>query len=326
MRVGLLALAGLVSACAGFYVGSAEGCEAGCAAAHSCGFLPSGLGYGVDSATAIADCERRCGKSPRDQADIATILSCLDGTWARKEVSAWCTDPEAGELAGDLGCATASACLAAEFPDGRLLGDVAVEVSLISLADFTMVFGEDALAGLYGASTAEPITSCVPALCGAEDCAAGMGGERPCDTTMCGRERVKTGMTCGDLGAVAIELGVIGRDGPPSTQVLLDDDAVDGAKECKEASRLFPAEDYELRPGPARAFARVNGRLPASELLRIGVSAVDDEDGAAVYCLAFPGMTATLRAGQNVLLVPIGTIDELAAAQLFPPGCGPELP
>lgn len=321
MRLGrwLLGLAGLGSACAGFNVGSEDGCASACATAHACGFLPSGLGFGVDGVAAIADCERRCRKSPREAGDIDTILSCLDSSWqAPDEVTAWCTDPEAGALAGDVGCATASLCLLSEFPGGRLEGDVHIEVSLISFADFSEAFGAEALAELYEPLEA-PVTSCAPALCGPEECTADDEAERPCDTTLCGRERVKTGTICSELGAAVIELGVDGRYGPPITQVLLDDD--DEVTECKEASKSFTADMYEVRPGPAHAFARVSGRLPASELARIGVAAVDDEEGAADFCGAFPGMTATLRAGHNLLLVPIGTIDDLEAAGLTPTGC-----
>lgn len=321
MRLGrwLLALVGLASACAGFKVGSDEGCESACATAHTCGFLPSGLGFGVDSAAAIADCERRCGQSPREVGDIGTILSCLDGSWeASEEVTAWCTDAGAGALAGDVTCATASKCLASEFPGGRLQGDVHIEVSLVSFADFSEAFGAEALAELYG-PLETPVSSCAAALCGPEECTADDDADHPCDATLCGRERVKTGTICSDLGSLVIELGIDGRYGPPITQVLLDDD--DEVKECKEASKSFTAEEYEVRPGPAHAFARVNGRLPASELARIGVAAVDDEEGAANYCVAFPGMTATLRAGHNLLLVPIATIDDLEAARLTPVGC-----
>jgi len=310
----VLGLVGLASACAGFNVGSDEGCAAACATAHTCGFLPSELGYGADSAAAVADCERRCKQSPRGEDDIVKILSCLDGTWqATSEPTAWCTDGEA-----DLVCATASLCMSTEFPGGRLEGDVHVEVSLISFTEFTTSFSANALTELY-APRSPVITSCAPALCGPEDCADDDDVDHPCDATLCGHERVKTGMICSELGVTVIELGVDGRYGPPLTQVLLDDDQ--GDTECKEASRTFTAEDYDVRPGPAHAFARVSGRLPASELARIGITAVDDDDGAAPYCLVFPGMTVTLRAGQDLMLVPIATIDVLEATGLHPPSC-----
>lgn len=322
LRRALLGLFGLASACAGFNVGSDEGCVEACATAHSCGFLPSGLGYGADSELAIADCERRCGQSPRD-GEIGQILSCLDGSWeAPEELDAWCVDDPESALVGDLTCASASQCLSSEFPGGRLQGDVHVEVSLISLGDFTTAFSTAALAELYEPRPAT-ISSCDAALCGMADCADDSDIDHPCDATLCGRERVKTGTVCSDLGAGVIELGVDGRYGPPITQVLLDDDDEVVGKECKEATRTFAAEDYDVRPGPARAFARVSGRLPASELARIGVSAVDDKDGTAPYCLSFPGMTATLRAGQNILLVPVGTIDDLEAGKLSPLPCDP---
>ena len=312
------ALALLASACAGFNVGSDEGCAAACASAHACGFLPSGLGYGPTRDAARADCERRCGQSPRDDDDITQILSCLDGSWETKdELTAWCLDAEESELAGDLTCATASRCLATEFKGSRLQGDVHVEVSLISFHDFTMIFSDDELAELY-AAPAEVLSSCAEALCGPMECADDSDVDHPCDATLCGRQRVKTGSICDDLGARVIELDVQGRRGPPVTQVLLDDS--DGST-CMESTLTFAAEDYNVEPGPARASARESGRLPASELARIGISAVDDEQGSADYCIRFPGMTRTLRAGQNVLLVPFGTIDELVAADLRPRGC-----
>ena len=54
---------------------------------------------------------------------------------------------------------------------------------------------------------------------------------------------------------------------------------------------------------------------------RSASSAVDDEEGSADYCVRFPGMTRTLRTGENVLLVPVGSIDDLVAAGLRPRGC-----
>lgn len=317
---GVTLLLAFAAACAGFNVGSDDGCAAACATAHQCGFLPSGLGYGADSGLAIADCERRCGQSPRGADDIEKILSCLDGSWeAPDDLGAWCLDEDA-ELGGDLTCATASQCLWSEFPGGRLQGDVHIEVSLMSFTDFTADFGDDALTEVY-AVVSKPVSSCAQALCGRDDCTAQDDLDHPCDATLCGRDRVNTGEICSDLGATVIELGVDGRYGPPITQVLLDDDAE--SDDCKDASRTFAAEDYAVRPGPAHVFARVSGRLPASELARIGVVAEDEEDGAAPYCLAFPGMTATLRAGQNVLIVPIATIDALEETGLRPTSCQP---
>lgn len=314
----VFALAGLASACAGFNVGSSEGCADACATALACGFLPSGLGYGADKDAAVADCERRCGQSPREDGDIGIILSCLDGSWETPdEITAWCGDSEASTLAGDLTCATAARCLATEFKGSRLTGDVGLEVSLISFSDFGTYFGDDALPGLYAEPTS-PLSSCAEALCGTEDCVDDSPGDDICDTTLCGRERVKTGSICEDLGAMVVELGAQGRSGPPVTQVLADDTDTDV---CKEASQTFAAEDYQLEPGPSRAFARVSGRLPASELARIDIAAVDDVDGAADYCLVFPGMTVTLHAGQNVVLVPVGTVDDMVLAGIRPPVC-----
>ncbi len=310
-----LALAGFASACAGFNVGSSEGCADACATAFSCGFLPSGLGYGATKEAAVADCERRCGQSPRNDDDIGLILSCLDGSWgAPDDVTAWCVDAEIG---GDLTCATAALCLGTEFKGSQLAGDVGLEVSLISFTDFVTYFSDDALGGLYGEQTS-PLSSCTRALCGADDCTDDSIGEDVCDTTLCGRERVKTGSICGELGVAVVELGAQSRKGPPVTQVLADDTDSDL---CKAASRIFASEDYNIQPGPSRAFARISGRLPASELARIDVAAVDDEDGAADYCLVFPGMTVTLRAGQNLVLVPVGTIDDLVLAGLRVPVC-----
>ncbi|MBK7828833.1 hypothetical protein [Nannocystis sp.] len=319
MRLGRLALAlGLfASACAGFNVGSDEGCAAACASAHACGFLPSGLGYGPTSDAALADCERRCGQSPRDDDDITQILSCLDGSWETKEeLTAWCLDSEESDLAGDLTCATAVRCFATEFKGSRLQGDVHIEVSLISLDDFVTAFDDDALTELYAAPE-RVLSSCAEALCGHQDCADD-STDHPCDATLCGQQRVNIGSICSEQGARVIEIDVQGRRGPPVTQVLLDDSE---GSSCKESTLTFTAEDYNVEPGPARASARIGGRLPASELARIGVTAVDDEEGSADYCLRFPGMTRTLRAGQNVLLVPVGTIDELVAAGLRPRGC-----
>lgn len=317
LRRPAFALALLASACAGFNVGSDEGCAAACASAHACGFLPSGLGYGPTSDAALADCERRCHKSPRDDDDITRLLGCLDGSWqGREEVTAWCLDPESA-LAGDLGCATASACLASEFKGSQLQGDVHIEVSLISFDDFGMSFGDDALAELYVAAS-KVVSSCDAALCGRQQCADDSEVDLPCDAALCGRQRVKTGSICTELGARVIELDVLGRRGPPVTQVLLDDS--DGSA-CMESALTFTAEEYNVEPGPARASARASGRLPASELARIGISAVDDEEGSADYCVRFPGMTRTLRTGENVLLVPVGSIDDLVAAGLRPRGC-----
>lgn len=314
----VLMLTGFAAACAGFNVGSSEGCAEACATALACGFLPSGLGYGANEGAAVADCERRCGQSPREDDDIGLILRCLDGSWeAPDEVTAWCVAGEASTLAGDLTCATAARCLATEFKSSQLIGDVGLEISLIAFSDFETYFGDDALPGLY-AETTTPLSSCADALCGADDCTNDSASDETCDTTLCGHERVKTGSICEDLGALVVELGAQGRNGPAVTQVLADDTNPDV---CMEASRVFDAKDYHLEPGPSRAFARVSGRLPASELARIDVVAADDDDGAADYCLVFPGMTVTLAAGQNIVLVPVGTVDDLVLANLRPAEC-----
>lgn len=313
-----LLLAGLASACAGFNVGSSDGCAEACATALACGFLPSGLGYGADKDAAVADCERRCGQSPRGDEDIGLILRCLDNSWeAPGKLTAWCTDAGASTQAGDLTCVTAALCLATEFKGSRLTGDVGLEISLISFSDFETYFGDEALPPLY-AETTSPLSSCADALCGHDDCTHDSVSAETCDATLCGRERVKTGSICDDLGAVVVELGAQGRSGPPVTQVLADDTNPDV---CMEASRVFGSDDYHLEPGPSHAFARISGRLPASELARIGIAAMDDEDGAADYCLVFPGMTVTLSAGQNIVLVPIGTVDDMVLASLRPAAC-----
>lgn len=325
-----LVLTGLASACAGLNVGSDDGCAAACAVADSCGFLPSNLGFDVDRELQVTDCERRCGQSPRDDPAVATLLACLDGSWTPAandpEIPAWCGDPGDDTYAAGLACATASACLQREFKGSNLLADVALEVALISFHDYEALFGADTIAALYGELDAE-VTSCAKALCGPSVCSSDAANAEtpvlPCDDRLCRMGMFKSIDVCGALEVDLIEVVVAEQGKRAATQVLFDEN-LGGA--CKLSSLDFPSEGYQLHPGPIRTAARISGSLPASELAAVGWPA--DTDGTDTgdtdtdstggpemidYCLLFPGMSVTVRGGENIALVPVGDLKDLAA-------------
>jgi hypothetical protein len=309
---------GLAAACSGLNVGSEDGCAAACDIAHQCGFLPSGLGYAEDEIAAVADCERRCGDTPRTDG-VSRIQSCLDGSWEPEvAVASWC-EAEDGALDSTLGttCALASACFEREFKGSRLQGSVDLTVSLISFEDFTYHFGEGAIAALYAEEVDGALTSCERALCGKLDCADDREVEVSCDTTMCGKGMLHAGQICEELAARSVEVGAASR-GMLVSQVLLDETDASG---CDDSSREFTGTEYKLSPGPIHAFARISGRLPAAVLAELDIEAVDQHEEGADFCLEFRGMNVTLRAGQNAVLVPVASIEDIVAAGVRPSPC-----
>lgn len=308
-----LLLAGAASACAGFNVGSDEGCVDVCATAYTCGFLPSGLGYDDEPALATADCERRCGQTPRDDPQISQLRGCLDGSAeVEGEVKPWCDDTTDERYADGVTCATAALCLARAFEGSQLLSDVVLKVRLISFDDYSMYFAADALTSLYDRDP-QVVSSCEPALCGELDCMHRDDDDAPpCDPSMCGKGKSQTAEICDDLQLHTVELLVQERGSPPAVQVLADETT---ARACSEPQLEFGSADYLLHPGPVQTFARITGELPVSELRKIDYPVGDALDTDVVdYCLLFVGMNVTLRGGENLALVPFATVAEIAAS------------
>lgn len=316
-----LLLTGAASACAGFNVGSDEGCAEVCTTAYTCGFLPSALGYDADTTLATADCERRCGQTPRDSDGFAQLLACLGGA-AELPVDAtpWCADGEADYHASGVLCAAAAQCLSASFEGSRLFSDATLTVRLISFADFVTYFEADGLTDVY-AHDPKAISSCALALCAEQDCRRKDDeNPPPCDPAICGKGMGQTAQICDDLGTHTIELLVQERGAPPSVQVLVDDRT---GQTCSSAAKSFDSDVYLLRPGPVQTYARVTGELTAGALRTIDYPVPADVADAEIidYCLSFPGMNLILRGGENVALVPFATVADIAASAVRPTAC-----
>lgn len=302
-----LAAALLLGACAGLIVEPPADCAGACAVAYDCGFLPGALGHGDSPETARDDCLRLCNQSPADDPTVAALVACTAATGD----TGWCADEAADNYAAGLQCAATVECInAARLGGDALLGDVDLDISLITLDDFVLNFDLATLTGLYR----EPTTTrtCAAALCGDETCTRtdDDAAAAPCDATMCGKGMFQIGKTCEDLAATAIEVITYQAGAPQASQVLLDDTASD----CKVSRALFTSDVYRLRPGPVRALARVSGTLPAGELKRIDYPIPDEvmNDADLVdYCLAFLGMHVQARSGDTRALVPIGDIDAI---------------
>ncbi len=328
-RLALL-LTALASACAGLNVGDDSGCAESCAVAYTCGFLPSSLGYGLTAEAALADCERRCGASPRDDESVTAILGCLQGTLASPDTPlAWCLDAEDPAHATGEQCAAATACFSYALPDVPLVATVDLEVSMISFADYEALFGAGSVAALYADNTPE-VHSCSPALCGPSDCMR-RGDDRPCDDSMCRSKETQTVKACDQLQVSALDILVEERGAAIATLELLDET---DSTECKEATAVFATETYHLNPGPARVHARFSGELPTAqlELLRVEDETTTGEPGepgesgesgepTSKYCLQFVGMSVTLRGGENAALVPIGGVEDIIKYQARPIAC-----
>ncbi|HEY0138370.1 MAG TPA: hypothetical protein VGB85_30000, partial [Nannocystis sp.] len=206
-----LLLAGLASACAGLNTGEDDGCVETCAAAYTCGFLPSILGYAADAETAVTDCERRCEQSPREDPAVALILACMQGAAEPKnDFMPWCLDTDAPAYAAGLACATAAACLLEAAQGVQLVSGVSLAVSMISFADYEAVFGEGSVSQLYADDMGE-VHSCSPALCGAADCMRSQRLDLPCDDIMCRSTGTQTVKACDQLQVSALDILVAER-------------------------------------------------------------------------------------------------------------------
>ncbi len=343
-----LLLVGVAPACAGLNVGSDEGCAAACAVAEACGFLPSNLGYGAAPMLAGGDCERRCRQSPRDDPAVTTLLSCLDGTWEPPDavqVVAWCDDLTGTSAYVDgLACATAATCLEREFPGAALQGEVALQVVLISFTDYATLIPETPIAQVYADALGE-VASCSEALCAKSECAvtnaSDDAAELPCNDALCRAGMYKNVEICDELGAQTIEVLVTEQGRRPAAQLLFD---ANESADCDGSSVTFDSVTYALRPGPIQTYARVRGALPAEDLALLGYVFEDTDSGGpdtggpdtggpdtgdtddpplVSYCLQFVGMNVTARGGENIALVPVGPITEVAALGLTPQTCAP---
>lgn len=303
----------LLGACAGMFLEPPSDCAALCQLAHDCGFLPSALGHGDTPARALADCERLCAGSPADTAGARVLADCLRVTGE----TGWCDDPESDDYGLGMQCSGAADCLDRAFPAGNVRGAVDLDVTIVTFDDFTATYGDAALAALYADADADadvavelmaPFAACTPALCSMSSCGGQDDAANPCDPSFCGKGMFQVGKTCEDLGATTVDVLAMQFKVPVASKVLLENS--EGAS-CKTASAVFDAA-YNLQPGPVRTYARVAGTLPAGELRRIDYPDLPDDDAAAVdYCLRFTGMSVQARAGDNLVLVPVGDVEAI---------------
>lgn len=329
----LLGLAG--AACSGLNVGDASGCAEACARAATCGFLPSALGWSEDEDLAVAteDCTRRCGNSPRSDATVSALLTCLGG---EQTSTSWCADAESDLYDQWEVCAGISECFVALAEDDHgLVGLSGLSVSLISFTDYDSDFAVEGtvpdgelttIAALYTSSNDldAAVTSCTAALCSPALCAASEV-DRPCDDTLCRKSTPAATQVCNSMGIERMLL-LARQPGKMQVRLTMFDEQAENATNCSMATtaELSPA-DYGLVPGPVMLGMQVTGTLAAVELAKIGyegaaeIAAMDPEADpplAMRYCLQFSGPSVLLRAGSNSAVLPVGDIAELIAAGL----------
>ncbi len=314
------------SACVGLNVGDSTGCAAACERAGICGFLPSALGWSAekDLGPSVADCERRCGNSPRSDATVSALLSCLDG---EQQATDWCDDEAAAEFLRWRECAGIAACLDKIGEPKDLTGEASLSVSLVEFHDFESDFAAPAdtggggepltIADLYASPpiVGEPATSCRAALCSEAACAESEEN-RPCDDTLCRNPTPSATKVCDGM---AIERIILTARQPGRMQVrktMFDAEDGEEASCSKNTFVELEASKYALVPGPIALGVQVSGTLLASELMLIGypnadVIAAEDPMETMAYCLEFYGASVILRAGANPAVIPIGDISEL---------------
>lgn len=321
-----LVIAGAVlsAACRGFQVGSTAGCAEACATAAYCGFLPSGLGWGAgeDDAAALEDCERRCAGSPREVSEIDDILRCLREPESELSSPAfWCVDPASAGYHRWQSCAESHACLDALRPGDELLGVADLTVTLVDFDTYERSFGS--VADLYTFPEETAVRACDASLCTAAEC-VGTSPEHPCDDRVCGLEYLSVGHTCDTMQIDTLTLTARQHDGDMASQVLFDaEDASSGS--CGRAGgEVSPAGSARYVPGPIALGVRMTGRLPPAALQRIGQPhepAPDDPTGDVAYCLLLRGPRLLLRAGLNVVVLPIGDVADLERRGIRPTSC-----
>jgi len=322
----VLALAGaaVLAACRGFQVGSRAGCAEACATAAYCGFLPSALGWsgGEDDAAALADCERRCAHSPRDEPEIDEIVRCLNEPESQLSgPTYWCVDPDSPGYHRWQSCAESHACLDELVPGDALLGVADLTITLVDFATYERSFWP--VADLYASAEETTVHACSASLCTAVEC-AGAAGEHPCDDRLCEASYFSLGHTC-DAMQVDTLTAFARQHEESSASVVLFDAADASSEPCGRASgEPFPAQTARLVPGPIALGVRMTGRLPPAQLQRIGqpqAPAPDDPTGDVAYCLLLQGPRLLLRAGQNAAVLPIGSVADLERRGIRPSSC-----
>lgn len=331
MRRTLAALAiGAAAACPGFGEGDVAGCEALCATAAGCGFLPSALGWSEDGDPAAAEqsCVQRCDRARSDDATAAAIVGCLTGAEPGAG-AAWCGDAASESYAAWSVCGVIQACFDRAFPDGHELGgEAALTVRLLTFSDYLRHYAqvEDEtdvaeVAALYRERSEEaPPASCTAALCSEERCPRCFDDECSaaetvaCDPRMCRVGALSIAQTCKSLGTRQISLVVRERGRTPAVQSVQDEEA--GINQgCGTSIFALDRETFQLRPGPIEVVARVRSEATVATLKQLGAPApagASDTDVAS-FCFEFVGPPVIARAGGNEALVPIGALDELLA-------------
>lgn len=328
--LGAAALA-LASACAGFGHGDVVACEALCATAAACGFLPSALGWSEDGDVVAAEenCVLRCRHARGDDATAAAIVDCFAQT-GEGDASRWCDDASSPYYAAWSACKAIDVCLLQAFPgDHELQGDTVVHVQLVTFTDYLQHYAGvevgalTEIAALYLDRPGEGgLTSCTPALCGAAQCAQSTcaGGECPtdetpeCDARMCRIGELSIGRTCDELGARELSVFIREKGRNPVVQTFLDAKA--GLNpDCAASTVVVDGGMYRLQPGPIQVGVRARGVATAASLKLLGapVPAELGDADVAEFCVEFVGPPVITRAGDNEAIVPLGTPAELLA-------------
>lgn len=307
--VAVVAFAG--SACVGLTIRAPDECATTCQRAADCGFLPSALGWSADGSisAALADCERRCGNSPADDAEVAQIVECFasEGTTPPR----WCVateDEDDAEYAALWErCAAISACIAREHREEELRGDVALTVQVIEWSEYQVHLGLP-LADYpqMQQGDARAIQSCQPAMCSPAVCSSltcevdaeciggagsgtgtggagsgtGTGGAEACsercelpEGEICDTRLCRVGHLT--ISAFCEELAVHKislrvYERDRLPVVEVFEDVDAGINAKCEVSTFEFDDDYELSPGPIKVVAAVEGELPGATLAGVG--------------------------------------------------------
>lgn len=276
MRLALAALALVASACAGYNFGSVAECEALCATARACGFLPSALGWSEtdDLELAEADCQRRCWNTPASDPNAADITGCFDEGESAPGAR-WCEDEDEERFALFSPCAQVDRCFAKEQPGHQLYTEAAVTVQLMGFEEYDQVVVDAADDGPQGVSALYPAFAGIPGcvfdgVCDADadedpDCTGQPCRPRSCAPAMCGREYCKA------LSCVGDECEAMWSDGAPVAAPICD------TALCRYGKPSISDTCAELAAQKIEVAIRELERPPAVEVFMDARAAINDD-------------------------------------------------
>ncbi|MBL9103834.1 MAG: hypothetical protein JNL82_23015 [Myxococcales bacterium] len=298
-----------------------DDCEALCAAAARCGFLPSSLGghAGDGDAELRADCLARCANT-LVSAEVAELRTCLEMA-------------QGGDVCSVDECVDVAACVHARPLADEVLGRVDVTMRLLDGVYWSTIFRpevcdaqDDPAAAGYGlaelcAARVDPApcadggyccadASAQPPLCGPRDCEQ----DRLCDPRLCSRTFVGGAADCHYYGVESVQFAYV----DPSGALQIDPRELT----CEQASA--GALLHDLPHGLVVPAALLRGHISpqaAADLAR-------PELVGREFCWTSTASDATrlTRAGLGTMVLPTVSADQLRDDVVerdatFPVGC-----